>query len=364
MSLNPLTAPAPEDYQVQLQAKVQRTSLQFKTMYQADIDIFPSPPTAYRMRAEFRVWQDGDQCYYAMFDSVTKSPLRVDHFPAGSARIQALMPALLQHIHLNTELRNRLYQVEFLTTLNGEALVTLIYHRQLDEAWMNCAQKLEQELNCGVIGRYRRHRVIVSSEIIHESLCADGIRYHYLQTDNCFTQPNARICEDMIGWVMRNCPSSEYDLLELYCGGGNFTVPLATKFRKVLATEVVKHAIEIARQNFAINNVGNTEIVRLSSSEIAQALKGTRQFRRLQHLDLDSYKFDAIFLDPPRSGLDSGTLHLAKTFDNMVYISCNPETMFRDLSTLLETHIITRFALFDQFPYTAHRECGAILRRK
>ena len=73
--------------------------------------------------------------------------------------------------------------------------------------------------------------------------------------------------------------------------------------------------------------------------------------------------FDTIFMDPPRSGLDDTTRALAKNFTNIIYISCNPQTLHRDLEELLKTHKIVRFALFDQFAYSEHIECGVILEK-
>lgn len=68
-------------------------------------------------------------------------------------------------------------------------------------------------------------------------------------------------------------------------------------------------------------------------------------------------------MDPPRSGLDDTTRALAKDFEQIIYISCNPETLHRDLKELTKTHEIVRFALFDQFAYTNHIESGVILKK-
>ena len=68
-------------------------------------------------------------------------------------------------------------------------------------------------------------------------------------------------------------------------------------------------------------------------------------------------------MDPPRSGLDDTTRNLAKDFEQIIYISCNPETLHRDLNELVKTHKIVKFALFDQFAYTNHIESGVILKK-
>ena len=95
-------------------------------------------------------------------------------------------------------------------------------------------------------------------------------------------------------------------------------------------------------------------------------MAGTRKFRRLAELQrpLQDYELRTVFVDPPRAGLDLGTLALVKGFDEILYISCNPLTLIDNLKTLTETHRIEALAFFDQFPYTPHLECGVHLKQR
>merc|ERR1712217_153613 len=93
------------------------------------------------------------------------------------------------------------------------------------------------------------------------------------------------------------------DLLELYCGNGNFAIALASCFRRVLATELVKTLVDAARQNATDNGIHNVAVARVSSEELAQALEGSRTFQRLAHVDLSSYRLGTVLVDPPRAGL-------------------------------------------------------------
>ena len=86
--------------------------------------------------------------------------------------------------------------------------------------------------------------------------------------------------------------------------------------------------------------------------------------KKLGGLDLSSYDFSTVLVDPPRAGMDEASCRMVTDYDNIVYISCNPETLRANLDILCETHRIERFAVFDQFPYTAHLECGAYLVRR
>ena len=108
----------------------------------------------------------------------------------------------------------------------------------------------------------------------------------------------------------------------------------------------------------------NIEFVRLSSEEMTQALNKEREFRRLKDVDLDSYNFSTVLVDPPRAGLDSDTIGLISNIQNIIYISCNPETLARDLVELSKTHNIKESAIFDQFPHTHHIESGVFLTKK
>ena len=158
--------------------------------------------------------------------------------------------------------------------------------------------------------------------------------------------------------------SAARDLLELYCGHGNFTIPLAAKFNRVLASEISKSSIANARINCELNGVCNAQFVRLSADELMSAFARQREFERLKGIDIFSYDFSHVLIDPPRAGLEPSVIDFIKNFRNLIYISCNPQTLFENLRSLCATHEVRRFAIFDQFAHTAHIECGVLLRRR
>jgi len=168
----------------------------------------------------------------------------------------------------------------------------------------------------------------------------------------------------MIGWALKELINTDSDLLELYCGAGNFTIPFAKKFRKVLATEISKSSINAAKSNMSLNEVENISFVRMGVEEFVEALDGVRVFNRMKEIDIDSYEIKTIFVDPPRSGMDEATCRFAARYENIIYISCNPQTLARDLELLTKTHKVIDMALFDQFPYTHHAEMGVKLVKK
>ena len=355
-------------YQQQLDAKVARISAQFAEYNPPALQVFASPEHNYRMRAEFRIWHIEDDLFYAMFErseDKQKKVIRVDEFPIADRSINLLMPKLLAALKADPVLSARLFEVHFLATLSGEMLVSLLYHRKLESDWEPAAQALSKALNIKLIGRSRGQKFVLSDEYVVEQLQVFERTYTYKQIESSFTQPNAQVCQKMLEWACSVAEHSEQDLLELYCGNGNFTLPLSTRFRRVLATELAKSSVYAAQWNIEQNQIENIQVARLSAEEFTQAYNGEREFRRLQeaNIDLASYDFDTVFVDPPRAGIDDDTLKLLQRFKRIIYISCNPDTLHDNLKTLCQSHKVTQFALFDQFPYTHHVESGVLLEK-
>ena len=355
----------PSTYAAQLAEKTQRLRELLAPFAAPEPEVFDSPREHYRLRAEFRLWREGEDRHYAMFEAGDKhTPIFFEQFPIASRRINELMPRLKAAWQASPALGFKLFQVEFLTTLSGDALITLCYHRPLDAAWQAAAEQLASELQVSIVGRSRGKRLVIGKDYVEEELQVAGRLFRYRQPEGAFTQPNGEVCQKMLGWAYEALGQRDDDLLELYCGNGNFTLPLATRVRQVLATEISKTSVNAALANLADNGVDNVRLVRLSAEELTEALNEVRPFRRLADIDLKSYQFGSVFVDPPRAGMDADTCELTRRFDNILYISCNPETLAANIAQLHDSHRISRCALFDQFPYTHHMEAGVLLQRR
>lgn len=358
---------APEQYHALLDAKVAAVKALFAPFDPPPSTVYPSPPLAYRNRAEFRLWHDGEDSHYAMFDPAEpRQPRRVDAFPAALPAISSRMEPLRQYILSRPRLRKKLFQVEFMGASTGASLVTLAYHRPLDEHWTHEAETLAAALDTGVVGRSRRAKTVIGGEHIVENVEVDGHRWRYRQYEQSFVQPNTPVNQAMLQWACDRARELGGDLLELYCGNGNFTLPLSRHFGRVLATELSKSGTRAAKENLSDNGVDNVTVIRLSAEEVSQALAGVREFRRLADLPqpLSDYRLDTVLVDPPRAGLDDATLRCVQNFRNILYISCNPLSLLENLSSLSDSHQIAATAFFDQFPYTSHLECGLLLQRR
>jgi tRNA (uracil-5-)-methyltransferase len=396
----------PGSYQQELDAKVdalQKLLIGCSDMPLPATQVFASPPENFRMRVEFDIAQTNGSPDYAMH--VGKDLVTVHSYPMCCKLIsEELMPTVLRALREELLLRERLFQINFHATLHGDAVVSLLYRTPMDrtgrrqrmlaqaeareaagkaddtkltEEWRSAAERLSRTLNgASIIGRTRGNKQVIGRAWVEEELMVSGIPkpLKYRQLESFFSQSNATVCQHMLSWARAvsfaddavlgtlGSPRND-DLLELYCGNGNFCVALAPLFRKVFATEMVKELLDTARQNAEANNIANLSVGRVSAEELALAMEGVRKFTRLEHVDLSSYDFKTVLVDPPRAGLGPDVATSLARFPRIVYVSCNPESLRDDLKVLSKTHAIRRLAAFDQFPYTDHLEMGILLVR-
>jgi len=359
-----------KSYEEQLEDKRVRVTNILSPFYERELEVFDSPTSHYRARVEFRIWHEGDECFYSMGklangDLKRNGAINISECPKVIKPIEDRMYKLLEMINKSQDvLKKRVFAIDFLATTTDDILITMLYHRKLDDVWTNEAKDLELLLDCKIIGRSRKQKVIISDDFVTEKLYIDGQDYIYREYENGFTQPNPYVNIKMIDWTIEMAKSVGYgDFLESYCGLGNFTLPLSKYFDKVLATEISKNSIKSALENCELNSVDNIEFIRLSSEEMSEALEKKREFNRLRDVDLDSYNFSTVLVDPPRAGLDKDTISLISNIEHILYISCNVESLVRDLEELTKTHKVLNSAIFDQFPNTHHIESGVFLKR-
>lgn len=349
------------NYKEQIEYKKNKIALLFESLHVQEFDCFTCEDSHYRSRAEFRIWHEKEHLSYAIGGIEKKETVCIAQCPKVDIKIYHLMEPLLKMIEKNSMLKERLFSIEFLVT-EKDVLVTMIYHKPLSQEWDAAANMLESMFSLHVIGRSHKVQRILSQNFVEDCVLVDGKTYIYHVIEGGFSQPNRAINTQMINWVYRHLDNC-HDLLELYCGYGNFTIPLSQKFHKVLATEISKSSIKSALKNCELNHVSHIAFLRMSAEELTSALKKEREFNRLKDVNLDAYTFSHVFVDPPRSGMDIQSLAFIAQFETIIYISCNPITLKRDLEILTQDFTIEHFALFDQFPHTEHIESGVILKR-
>ena len=144
-------------------------------------------------------------------------------------------------------------------------------------------------------------------------------------------------------------------LFDLYCGIGTIGIFASPYVNKVYGIEIVKQAIEDAKENANINNIRNIEFF---AGDVEKVFENV--------LKEHNVKPDVIFVDPPRKGLDKHTIENILNIkpEKIVYISCNPASLVRDLKLLEESYEIKKIQPVDMFPFTSHVECCSVLYLK
>ena len=171
-----------------------------------------------------------------------------------------------------------------------------------------------------------------------------------------FYQVNPVQAEVLYNTAIEAAKLNNQDILfDLYCGIGTIGI-FASKFvKKVYGIEIVPQAIEDAKENAKINKITNAEF-----------MVGDVEFAFDELVNKKEIKPTAIIVDPPRKGLDDKTIQniLKLKTEKVVYVSCNPATMVRDLAKMEEEYKIEKIQPVDMFPFTRHVECVCVLKLK
>lgn len=333
--------------------KFQKATSLIQEYYKNDIVINLSPPNGYRSRCEFG-YKNG---FYTMYSSEGKI-LFLDTFAVARPSIQNLMPKLLDEINNSYDLKNKLFQINFRTNRKNKILVSLIYHKFLDDEMKCSANKISNKLNININLRSKNNLYSTHNDLLDDEI--ENLETLLFQTDQSFYQPNHFHMPEMIDKAMSFIKDPR-DLLELYCGSGTFTLPLRKIFNKIFASESNRQSIRCLNQSIYQQNIKNIFYARLSAEEVSELFEG-RIFNRMKGIDINDFNFSHILVDPPRAGLDSNVINLIKNFKNIIYISCNYETYIRDIYKLKD-YKIQNIEIFDQFPNTDHLEIVSLLSK-
>lgn len=227
----------------------------------------------------------------------------------------------------------------------------------------------EQELVEAIAGEFHNVKTIIkninnkNTNVIlgqkNVALYGDGFIYDKLGeytfkiSANSFYQTNPIQTETLYNRAIEFAKLNKEDVLcDLYCGIGTIGIFASKKVKKVYGIEIVEEAVEVAKENAKINNVNNIEFI---AGDVEKAFKELIEVRGVQPT--------VIIVDPPRRGFDTTTIGkiLELEVERVVYVSCNPATMVRDMNLLEEKYEVGEIQPVDMFPYTSHVECVAVL---
>lgn len=173
--------------------------------------------------------------------------------------------------------------------------------------------------------------------------------YKYRISPDSFFQVNSRTVNKLYNKVVEYAIKNEKkdNLVDLYCGTGTIGIYLSKYFNNIIGIELNKQAVEDAKDNAKINSVNN---IKFYAGDVGKIIN-------------DQIKADVIVVDPPRSGLDKRTkdILLKIKANKIVYVSCNPLTLARDIKELDSGYKLGDITLVDMFPNTHHVESVCVL---
>ena len=173
----------------------------------------------------------------------------------------------------------------------------------------------------------------------------------YYLSSNSFFQVNRFLTESLYNEVLNIVKTiNPCEVLDLYCGTGTIGIYISNYCREIVGVDYNKSNIEDANKNKELNNCNNISFI----------------CNKVENI-IDNYKdIDLIIVDPPRSGLDDHTRKILKKMmsKTIIYVSCDPVTLMRDLKDLKEKYNIKYIKPFNMFPRTYHVECISVLERK
>lgn len=189
------------------------------------------------------------------------------------------------------------------------------------------------------------HCITGEDEYLSYLIHKENLQMHFHPTN--FTQINANINQKMIAKALALLdPQKDDCILDLFCGIGNFTLPLAKHCAKVIGVEGDTHAIHWAKKNALLNNIENAEFFVTDLNHDIGSVSWAKN------------KYTKILLDPPRTGALNIAMQIARfSPQKIVYVSCNPATLSRDAKELAQHgYKLKKVGIIDMFPHTTHGE--------
>lgn len=189
-------------------------------------------------------------------------------------------------------------------------------------------------------------------DFIVDELC--GLRFKL--SPRSFYQINSAQAEKLYAQALDYAGlTGRETVLDLYCGTGTITLVMASQAARAIGAEIVEAAIEDARENAALNNITNAEFICADAGDAAKRLQA------------DSIRPDVVVVDPPRKGLAPEVIETVASLspDRVVYVSCDPATLARDLKLFAPLgYKAVEATAFDMFPRCAHVETVVLMSRK
>ncbi|MBJ3813801.1 23S rRNA (uracil(1939)-C(5))-methyltransferase RlmD [Shimwellia pseudoproteus] len=314
--------------------------------------IISGPAWGYRRRARLGLnWAPrGPALQMGFRQSGSNDLVDIRQCPVLVPDLEALLVPLY-HCLAGLQSARKLGHVELVLADNGPLMVL----RHLAPLPAEDSQKLEQFSHSHRLALFLAPDSEILEQVCGESpwYASDGLRLSFSPRD--FIQVNRDVNQQMVAQAISWLDIQPEDrVLDLFCGMGNFTLPLARRAASVVGVEGVAALVAKGKHNAASNALKNVTFFCANLEEDV-----TRQPWAAQG-------FSKILLDPARAGAAGVMQHIIRLApEKVVYVSCNPSTLARDSEPLLAAGFhITQLAMLDMFPHTGHLESMALFERR
>ncbi|WP_330982845.1 MULTISPECIES: 23S rRNA (uracil(1939)-C(5))-methyltransferase RlmD [Enterobacterales] len=336
---------------VALQQRSKQAALARLMKHEVD-DVLSASPWGYRRRARLSLnYQPKTQHLQMGFRKAGSNDIvEVTQCPVLVPTLEAFIPAVRDCLASLKGARH-LGHVELVQADNGPLMV-LRHTAPLSAA---DKVKLEQFSHTHQLALWLAPQSETIEQVSGEAPCyhSDGLRLTFSPRD--FIQVNDGVNQLMVDTALAWLDVQPGDrVLDLFCGMGNFTLPLAKRAASVVGVEGVPALVEKGQQNATLNDLPNVTFFHENLEEDVTLQAWAKN------------GFDKILLDPARAGAPGVMQHVVKLApQRVVYVSCNPATLARDSEVLLAAgYQIQRLAMLDMFPHTGHLESMVLFEHK
>ena len=198
--------------------------------------------------------------------------------------------------------------------------------------------------NIKLVGIVINNKLFYGEDFLYENINGMFYKISY----DSFFQVNPYIASKIFDIIKENINSNE-TVLDIYSGVGTISLTASTVAKKVIGIEIVKNAVLNAIHNAKINKINNVDFLLNDATKAITKL---------------NLSFDKVIVDPPRAGLSKIVIDTIKNIKpkEIIYVSCDPQTLVRDIKLLSDLYIINKFYIADMFSFSYHVESVCILK--
>jgi len=316
-------------------------------------------PFEYRQRIQLKVDYSDNKLSLGFFRRISHDVVDIDDHCEIAAKPLNNAIRKVREIILASKQPHNIPQVDLASASDASVSALFHYNGNRPEAfaeYLSHCDIFENELhsiNMQSGGRNTYEHINGLNKLIYSVPSSSGKDIDLYFSPDSFSQVNFAqnriIVQLLIDYCLKISPDS---ILDLYCGNGNFSLPFAGIVKRILGFESARKSVSLAEYNAAINGAENAQYICKDSIAGVQAVAKTPGI------------FDLVIMDPPRTGADQLCREIHKTrSSNLIYISCDPPTLGRDLAILKSTgYEIIYIQPVDMFPQTYHLESIVFLK--